>query len=49
MKVNSFWAFIGAIIFLAVVATVLSKNNTSSVLTSAGTAFSGILGAATAG
>jgi hypothetical protein len=49
MKVSTFWDAVGAIITLALVATVLTKNNTSTDLTTAGTAFSGVLTAAEAG
>lgn len=49
VKVNGFWAFVGAIALLALIATVLQSNNTSAVTTAAGGAFDTILGAATAG
>jgi len=49
MKVHTFWDAIGAIITLALVATILTKNNTSTDLTTAGTQFTGALTAAEAG
>lgn len=49
MTVHSFWDFIGAVMVLALVATILSKTNTSSDLAAAGTAFSSVLTAAEAG
>ena len=49
MHVNGFWTFMGAILMIALVATVLTKANTGPIVTAAGTAFDGVLGAATAG
>jgi hypothetical protein len=49
MKVNGLWSFVGAIVLLGLVATILTKNNTSTDTTAFGSALGGLLGAATAG
>lgn len=49
MKVNDFFDVIGGILLLALVATVLTKKNTSSDVTAAGNAFTGSLKQAEAG
>jgi hypothetical protein len=49
MNVHSFWDAVGAVIVLAIVATVLTKSNTSADVTAAGSSFSGVLTSAEAG
>jgi hypothetical protein len=49
VKVNGFWSFVGAIVLVALVAVVLQSANTSGDTTAFGSAFSSVLGSATAG
>jgi hypothetical protein len=49
MHVNDFFDIIGAILVIALVATVLTKKNTSSDIAAAGSAFTGGLKQAEAG
>lgn len=49
MRVNGFWTFMGAIVLLAIVATVLASGNTSGDVTSFGTALSNVFKTAEAG
>ena len=49
MTVNDFWDVLGGILLLALVATVLTKPNTSSDINAAGGAFTSALKVAEAG
>jgi predicted small secreted protein len=49
VKVNGFWTFMGAIVALAIVATVLASGNTNADVTSVGNALSNIFKTAEAG
>jgi hypothetical protein len=49
MKVSDFWTLLGAILFIALIATVLTKKNTSGDITASGKAFTGALGTAEKG
>jgi hypothetical protein len=49
MNVNDFWDIIGGILVLALVATVLTKQNTAGDINAAGNQFTGALKAAEAG
>ena len=49
MKVNDIWDIFGGILVLALVATILTKKNTSQDVNAAGNAFTGAIKAAEAG
>jgi hypothetical protein len=49
MKVNDLWDIFGGILVLALVATILTKQNTASDLNAAGGQFTGAIKAAEAG
>jgi hypothetical protein len=49
VKVNDLWDIFGGILLLALVATILTKQNTASDLNAAGSAFSGAIKQAQAG
>ena len=49
MHVAGFWTFMGAVLFIAIVAVVLSSGNTSTDLSSVGTAFKNLITTAEAG
>lgn len=49
MKVNDLWDIFGGLLVLALVATILTKQNTASDVNAAGSAFSGAIKAAEAG
>jgi hypothetical protein len=49
LTVNDFWDIFGGVLFLALVATVLTKPNTASDINAAGGAFSGAIKVAEAG
>jgi hypothetical protein len=49
MRVSDIWDIFGGILVLALVATILTKNNTASDVNAAGTQFTGALKAAEAG
>ena len=48
-KGSGFWWVVGGVLTLAVVAVVLTKANTAPVVTAGGSAFSGLIKAATGG
>lgn len=49
MQVKDIWDIFGALIFLAIIAVILTKRNTSSDITATGKAFTGALSTAEAG
>lgn len=49
MAVKDIWDIFGALIFLAIIAVVLTKKNTANDITATGKAFTGALTAAQAG
>jgi hypothetical protein len=49
VRVNDLWDVFGALIFLALVAVILTKKNTAKDVKAAGTSFTGALSAAEAG
>jgi hypothetical protein len=49
VQVNDIWDMLGAMIFLALVAVILTKKNTAKDVKAAGTSFTGALSAAEAG
>jgi hypothetical protein len=49
MKTNDIFDIIGGILTIALIATILTKNNTAGDLNAAGKAFTGALSAAEAG
>ena len=49
MKVKDVWDIFGAIILLAIIATVLTKKNTATDISATGKAFTGALSTAEAG
>lgn len=49
MKVNDLWDIFGGILVLALVATILTKQNTASDINAAGGQFTGAIKAAEAG
>jgi hypothetical protein len=49
MNVNDIWDIFGGILVLALVAVILTKQNTASDVNAAGSAFSGAIKAADAG
>ena len=49
MKVKDIWDIFGAIIFLALIAVILTKKNTAGDITATGKAFTGALSTAEAG
>lgn len=49
MKVKDIWDIFGALIFLAIIATILTKKNTSGDISATGNAFTGALRTAKAG
>jgi predicted small secreted protein len=49
MRVSGFWSLMGAIVLVAIVATVLASGNTSTDVTSIGTALQNIFKTAEAG
>ena len=49
MKVKDLWDVLGAIIFIALIAIILTKKNTSSDIAASGKAFTGALSTAAKG
>lgn len=49
MKVSDFWTLIGAILFIALIATILTKKNTAGDIHASGKAFTGALSTAEKG
>ena len=49
MNVNDIWDIFGGLLVLALIATILTKQNTASDVNAAGSAFSGAIKAADAG
>jgi hypothetical protein len=49
MQVKDVWDIFGAILFIALIAVILTKKNTSSDVTATGKAFTGALSTAEAG
>ena len=49
MNVNDIWDIFGGVLVLALVATILTKQNTSSDINAAGSAFTGAIKQAQAG
>ncbi len=49
MKVKDFWDIFGGILFIAIIAVILTKKNTASDITATGKAFTGALSTAEKG